>query len=192
MEDRIAIFGYSTLILDAGPDLQPLIIERIPHPSPRPVEFSRLSRHRGNAPALAFSETGGVVNGQIMVLDLPDTDEKRDKVAHSLWLREGRPPWAAIRQTEMAGFKTVFYIDIEPNIPNPSPRLLADFAINSVAKCAELGQAKNGIRYLRDCIKAGIETPLTQAYMEAILAKLNAKDLEEAERIALSRIAKKA
>lgn len=189
MEDRIAIYGYGSLLADAGPDLQPLIIERIPHPSPRPVEYARLSRSRGNAPAVAFFDRGGIVTGQILVLDLPDTEDAREKVAHSLWLREGRPPRAAIRTMSAAGVKTVFYCDLEPTIPNPVPKLLADFAIESVAKCAEAGAPhRNGIRYLRDCLEVGVVTPLSYAYADAIMAKLKAKDLKEAEEIALSRL----
>ncbi|MCL6614027.1 MAG: hypothetical protein K6U03_05355 [Firmicutes bacterium] len=192
MEGKIAIYGYGSLLVDAGPDLQPLIIERIPHPSPRPVEYARLSRSRGNAPAVAFFDRGGIVTGQILVLDLPDTEEAREKVAHSLWLREGRPPRAAIRTMSAAGIKTVFYCDLEPTIPNPTPRLLADFAIESVAKCAEAGvPSRNGIRYLRDCLEVGVVTPLSHAYADAILAKLKAKDLKEAEEIALARLEKK-
>lgn len=192
MEDRIAIYGYGTLLVDAGPDLQPLIVDRIPHPSPRPVEYARLSKSRGNSPAVAFTDQGGIVTGQILVLDLPDTQEKRDKVANSLWIREGRPPWAAIRTMSAAGIKTIYYVDLEPTIPNPNPKLLADLAITSVAKCAEMGNvAKNGIRYLREAMGVGVVTPLTPAYEEAILAKLRAKDLIEAEEIALARIARK-
>ncbi|MGE5598245.1 MAG: hypothetical protein ACM3XS_02555 [Bacteroidota bacterium] len=192
MEGKIAIYGYGSVLIDAGPDLQPLILERIPFPSPRPVEYARLSKSRGNAPAVAFYDGGGIVTGQILVLDLPDTQEKRDKVANSLWIREGRPPWAAIRTMSMAGIATVFYVDLEPNIPSPSPKLLADFAIASVAKCAEAGQVeRNGIRYLRENLRIGVITPLSRAYEEALLAKLRAKDLEEAERIALSRMGTK-
>ncbi len=188
MEDRLAIYGYGSLLIDAGEDLQPLICERISHPSPRPVEYARLSRSRGNAPAVAFTDVGGVVNGQILVLDLPDTEEKRDKVSHSLWIREGRPPWAAIRTMAAGGIKTVFYVDLEPTLPNPNPRLLVDFAVASVAKCRETGQTnKNGIRYLRDNLAIGVVTPLSRAYEEAILAKLHAKDLYEAEEIAIAK-----
>ncbi|MGE5550925.1 MAG: hypothetical protein ACM3ZC_10395 [Bacteroidota bacterium] len=191
MGGRLAIYGYGSLLVDAGPDLQPFIAERIPFPSPRPVEYARLSRSRGNSPAVAFYDGGGIVTGQVLVLDLPDTEESRDKVAHSLWLREGRPPRAAIRSMSAAGIDTVFYVDLEPNIPNPSPKLLADFAINSVAKCAETGNIeRNGIRYLRECLEIGVVTPLSPAYAEAILAKLRAKDLTEAEAIAVSRIGK--
>ena len=187
--DKIAVYGYASILIDAGPDLQPLIVDRIPHPSPRPVEFARFSRTRGNAPALAFFARGGVVTGQILVLDLPDTEEMRDKVSHSLWLREGRPPKAAIRTMSAAGINTVFYMDLEPNIPNPVPKLLAEFAIESVAKCAEMGaMERNGIRYLRQCLEIGVVTPLSRAYEEAILNKLQAKDLTEAEDIAIAKL----
>ena len=189
MANRVAIYGYGSLVIDAGPDLQPLICERIPFPSPRPVEYARLSRSRGNAPAVAFFDGGGTVTGQILVLDLPDTEETRDKVSHSLWLREGRPPKASIRSMSAAGIDAVFYCDLEPNIPNVNPRLLADFAITSVAKCAEAGYVeRNGIRYLRQNLEAEIVTPLSRAYEEALLAKLRAKDLSEAEEIAIARL----
>lgn len=186
--NNLAIYGYGSLLVDAGPDLQPLIVERVPHPSPRPVEYARLSRSRGNAPAVAFADVGGIVTGQILVLDLPDTPETRDKVSHSLWLREGRPPKAAIRTMSAGGFDTVFYVDLEPTIPNPTPKLLADFAIASVAKCVEAGTPQfNGLRYLRENLAIGVVTPLSRAYEEAILAKVRAKDLSEAEEILLAR-----
>ncbi|MGE5529654.1 MAG: hypothetical protein ACM3X6_11010 [Patescibacteria group bacterium] len=186
--ERLAVYGYGSLLVDAGSDLQPLIVERIPHPSPRPVEYARLSRSRGNAPAAAFTDMGGIVTGQILVLDLPDTEETRDKVSHSLWLREGRPPRAAIRTMSAGPIKTVFYVDLEPNIPNPTPKLLADFAIASVARCMEMGAPeRNGIRYLRETRAIGVITPLSDAYTETVLARLKASDLEEAERIAINR-----
>ena len=189
--NKLAVYGYGSVLVDAGPELQPLILDRIPFPSPRPVEYARLSKSRGGAPAVAFYDGGGIVTGQILVLDLPDTDEKRDKVMHSLWRREGRPPWAAIRTMSAAGIQTVIYADLEANMPNPNPKLMADFAINSVAKCAELGDIdKNGIRYLRDNIAIGVITPLTEAYQEALLTKLRAKDLSQAEEIATARIVK--
>ena len=189
MEGKLAVYGYGSLMVDAGPDLQPLIIERIPHPSPRPVEYARLSRSRGNSPAVAFTDIGGIVTGQVLVLDLLDTEDARDKVSHSLWLREGRPPRAAIRIMSAAGIDAVFYVDLEPSIPSPAPRLLADFAIASVAKCAELGiAAQNGIAYLRNNLEMGVVTPLSHGYEEAILAKLKAKDLQEAEEIAIAKI----
>jgi len=177
-------------MIDAGPDLQPLIIERITHPSPRPVEYARLSRHRGNAPALTFFERGGTVNGQIMVLDLDDREEMRNRVSRLLWLREGKPPLASIRTMSLGGFATVYYVDIDPSV-EPNPRLLADFAVASVAKCMEIGQIElNGIRYLRDCLAAGIVTPLSKTYEQAVLTKTLAKNLTEAEEKTTAKVKK--
>jgi hypothetical protein len=50
-------------------------------------------------------------------------------------------------------------------------------AIRSVQTAAD---AKNGITYLIDAIKCGIETPLTLAYRDEILRLTNTPSLDEA------------
>jgi hypothetical protein len=79
----------------------------------------------------------------------------------------------------MCDLDHVLFTDFNPNgkLDHPDPRVLAQAAIDSVAK-APIG--KDGISYLIDNIKADIVTTLTPRYRESVLALTNASDLAEA------------
>lgn len=62
-------------------------------------------------------------------------------------------------------------------IPSPTARELAEHAIRSVEAADE---GKDGITYLINAIKCGIETPLTPAYKAEIVRQTNANSLEKA------------
>jgi hypothetical protein len=130
------------------------------------------------------------VAAEILVLDDSVTvDEARDM----LWRRERRKVGNGERYVEGSSansvlvrqfsedphVSTVLYTDFNDvgKIPNPTARELADYAIRSV-EAAEVG--KDGITYLINAIKSGIETPLTRAYRDEIMRLTNTPTLEEA------------
>ena len=64
------------------------------------------------------------------------------------------------------------------NLKEISPDILADLAIESF-KSNEVEKGRDGISYLKNNIDNNIITPLTEEYRNAILKKMNAKNLEE-------------
>jgi len=182
-QDNIGIYGYGSLLKDAGEKIEPRVIGRIPISSPWPIEYARRSNLWGGGPTLALHQTGGKVQGQILVLSV-----QSDALSHVReWLREreGNPPLAWIREMELGGFNRVLYCDLEPTLSEADikPDSLARFAIESV----RIKPDKNGIRYLRRNIEQTVITPLTYAYRDAILRQCGAKNLLEAEKVLLER-----
>ena len=76
---------------------------------------------------------------------------------------------------------TVVYTNFHDagKILSPTARELAEHAIHSVEVADE---GMDGITYLINAMKYGIETPLTQAYRDEILRQANSPTLEEALR----------
>jgi hypothetical protein len=182
-QDNVGIYGYGSLLKDAGANIESRIIGRIPFSSPWPIEYVRLSNLWGGGPTLALHQTGGKVEGQILVLSV-----QSDALSHVReWLREreGNPPLAWIKEMELGGFNRVLYCDLEPTLSEADikPDSLARFAIESV----RIKPDKNGIRYLRQNIERNLITPFTYAYRDQILRQSGAKDLLEAEKVLLER-----
>jgi hypothetical protein len=186
----IGILAYGSLIVDPGVEIGPLIVSRVQTVTPFPVEYARLSRNRGGAPTLVPHADGCPVRAELLVLlDNVSLIEARSL----LWRRETRKEGTGEEYLERAssnavlvrdslgicGLEHVFYTDFNANgkIDDPNPRVLAEAAIDSVAK-APIG--RDGISYLTDNIQADIITPLTPLYRESILALTNASDLPEA------------
>ena len=182
-QDNIGIYGYGSLLKDAGEKIEPRVIGRIPISSPWPIEYARRSNLWGDGPTLVLHQTGGKVEGQILVLSV-----QSDALSHVReWLREreGNPPLAWIKEMELGGFNRVLYCDLEPTLSEADikPDSLARFAIESV----RIKPDKNGIRYLRQNIERNLITPLTYVYRDAILRLSGTKDLLEAEKVLLER-----
>jgi hypothetical protein len=106
-----------------------------------------------------------------------------------LYRREtGRPPgtgagaaagWIA-ELTGFAGIGACLYTALEANIPPPlTAAKLADLAVRSAA-CPSGAERRDGISYLQQQKRRGIETPLMPGYEEAILQHTGARDLEDA------------
>lgn len=74
---------------------------------------------------------------------------------------------------------TILYTNFHDagKIQNPTASDLAARAIQSVAPA---DNGKDGISYLANAIKCGIQTPLTRAYRDEILRQTNTPTLEEA------------
>jgi len=179
--DNIGIYGYGSLLKDAGEKIEPRVIGRIPISSPWPIEYARRSNLWGDGPTLVLHQTGGKVEGQILVLSV-QSDALSD-VREWLREREGKPPQSWIKEMKLDGLDYVLYCDLEPtlNEADIKPDSLANFAIESVGNKPD----KNGIKYLRSNIELGVITPLTFAYRDAILRQSGAKDLVQAEKILL-------
>lgn len=178
----LAVFAYGSLIDDPG-GLAPLIAAREPADSPFGVEYARKAISRGGAPSLAPFEGGGTVRGQLLRLDVADDAGGRTLVDDLLRERERAPADVAelLRWTEMRGSRTA-YVALPITIPAPEPALLAELALASVSALLVAGEVeRNGIRYLRNAIAAGVHTPLTTAYHDAVLRRTGAADLHEAE-----------
>jgi hypothetical protein len=173
----LAIFGYGSLLAEPGEMISSHIVARVPYPSPWPIEYARRANLRGDGPTLVLYETGGIVRGQLLVLDLHK--DRLAELTEWLWQREGRPPRELLRQMECDEFDLVLYCDLEATLKDEeiNAESLAQFAIDSVAK----NPARNGIRYLAGNIEHGIITPLTYAYRDEILHRTGTTSLSAAE-----------
>jgi cation transport regulator ChaC len=178
--DNLAIFAYGSLLSDPGEKIAARIIARVPYPSPWPIEYARRATMRGHGPTLVIHETGGIVQGQLLVLDLEA--KALEELREWLWEREGRPPRERLKAMECGRFGCVLYCDLESTLRDEeiNPDSLAAFAIASVRQ----SPARNAIRYLAQNIEQGIITPLTCTYHDAILRLTGTIDLREAEMIA--------
>jgi hypothetical protein len=181
MNSPVAIYAYGSLLVDPGEHLRERIVEGVCFPSPWPIEYARTSSSRGGAPTLTIHSKGAPVQGKLLVLDPAVTPKEAEQW---LWEREGRPCRQAIKRTALGTYQCVFYCALAANIADEelTPDHLAELAVASVAREPE----RNGIRYLRECVGCGIHTPLTSAYVGAVLRRTRASDLVEAERMASS------
>jgi hypothetical protein len=186
----VAILAYGSLQDDPGPELKPLIRDRKRIQTPFPVEYGRESRGRCGAPTLIPLECGAPVEATLLILD-PSVpiEAARDM----LWRRETRrarggytPPinptnnYVLIEEyTDFAGVETVLATRIGPNIAPLTPGELARRAIAS-ARSRDVEDGEDGISYLIRARSYGVETPLTGAYVRAILDETNANNLEQA------------
>lgn len=190
----IAILAYGSLIEDPGKELKPLFTRCIkPVQTPFSVEFACSSGTRDGAPTLVPVDVGGAtVGGVLLVLD---ATVDRAKAEDLLWRRETRnectdkpyprtsnpgPNSVLIKCVcNFAGFETVLYTWIAPNIERLSPDRLAELAICSARRSAG-AKRMDGISYLNSIIDAGISTPLSSKYEAAILEKTGAANLNDA------------
>ncbi|KKK87891.1 hypothetical protein LCGC14_2748700 [marine sediment metagenome] len=190
MPHKIGILAYGSLIDKPGDELEPLIEDKIECKTPFPVEFARKSGTCHYASTLVPYEKGCHVSALILVLK--DTVSETE-ATHMLWRRERgkkgeysfpkNPDKNTVVIESLKDFHdvaTVLYTCIGSNIKLPlTPRKLAELAIESAR--TESGRDNNdGISYLKDAIKNGIETPLTGDYKEAILRQLEVDSLEAA------------
>ena len=190
---RIGILAFGSLIHDPGAELKPRIAMRIKTKTPFCVEYGRYSgKTRGGAPTLVPHPQGSPVAAEIFVLDDDVTIEEATNI---LWRREtGR---IGTGETYTRGtstdsvlvdrfaddhcVETVLYTDFNAagKIDHPTAVALAEHAIHSVTEAQE---GKDGITYLADATRCGIETPLTAAYRAEILRQADTTSLQEALR----------
>ncbi len=196
--DRIGILAYGSLIEDPGCEIGPLIEQRIEGvETPFNIEFSRKSSSRDNAPTVVPVEKDGApVKATILVLN---NEIELEKAMDLVWRRETRkektekhyqfPKNPSVNQvvveniTDFNGIKNVLYTKIGANIESPTPKLLAELAVNS-AKTKSGKNGKDGISYLISLKRQSIVTPLMEEYEKQILFMLKASSLEEAHEMA--------
>ncbi len=191
---RLAILAYGSLIDAPGVELDDVITDRITNIlTPFRVEYARSSQTRGGAPTLVPVTAGGARVGASLLVLQGDVDvaDARDM----LWRRETgqtdrnrqyRPPDPVTPSTvvvqehpELGGIDLVLSTRIASNIDPLTANHLADLAIASVQ--TEAGaRGRDGISYLINATLAGIRTPLTEPYREAILARTGIPTLYEA------------
>lgn len=188
---KIGILAYGSLITDPGAELLPLIRFRIKTETPFPVEYGRISQSRGGAPTLVPHPAGATVHAEILVLDDSiSIEQARDIMFRREIHRVGSdrvytpsedPNRVQIRTyTDCPWVEAVLYTDFNDGgkISAPIATELARAAIGSVRQAREAEQ--DGISYLIQARNSGIDTPITKAYVEAILRQTGAGSLSEA------------
>jgi hypothetical protein len=186
----VGIMAYGSLRRDPGTEIEPFIVNRLDTVTPFFVEFARLSQTRGGGATVVPHPAGGPVHAEVLVLsDAVSLSEAKDM----LWRRETRkvgsgefypegdsPNSVLVRDAQMYhDIEHVLYTDFHPSgkLYKPNPAELAQAAVASVAK-AQPGM--DGISYLTDLIEQDVLTPLTQPYVDNILALTATSNLEEA------------
>jgi hypothetical protein len=187
---NVGILAFGSLINDPGDELKSRIVSAIKTQTPFPVEYGRYSEGtRGGGPTLVPHQMGSPVAAEILVLDDTVTVNEATNI---LWRRETRKTGAEIyaegaspksvlvrRFNDDPRVSTILYTNFHDagKISNPTVRELAEHAIHSVEIAAK---GMDGITYLINAIKCGIETPLTRAFRDEILRQTNTPTLEEA------------
>jgi hypothetical protein len=188
MADMVGILAYGSLIGDPGAEIEPHITRRISCRTPFKLEFARASRTRKGGPTLVPYKDGSEVAAQILLVDL-----SLKEATNRLYRRETRntdpntfyvPPKIMTLNTvvveslrSVEGVETVLYTKIGPNIEEPTAIKLAELAVNSARA---LQDGKDGISYLINAKRFGIQTPLTPNYETEILRLTGTDSLEAA------------
>jgi hypothetical protein len=175
-KDTVAILAYGSLLCDS-PQIKPHVRGTICEQLPFGMEYTHSSDIRGNAPVLVRRQKAEPVLGRLIVLDKEAS--AIEEVRQWLWEIEAQPESSIIKVITING-RPIVFADLEPNIPEEylSPDILAELAIASVS----IAKDGNGIGYLSDNLSAGVTTPFSAAYREAVLKKTKARNLGEAER----------
>ena len=192
MSATVGILAYGSLLSAPDVEIKHAWVDTIKKvETPFHVEFARKSRERGNAPTLVPVKDGGAtVAGSIYVLNVPE-----DEGAHILYRQEinrvgskkrydpvaaTKPGFVKVRRLcRFRGVDVVLYTEIEANINPLTAKSLARLAIRSVARA---DKGRDGISYLIDAKRNGIETPLADGYEAEILRQSGRASLEESLR----------
>jgi hypothetical protein len=188
MAETVGILAYGSLIGEPGREIESHITRRISCRTPFKVEFARTSRTRNGGPTLVPYDTGAQVAAQILVVDLP-LKEAMDR----LYRRETRkigtntsyvPPKVATPNmvvvetiSPFESIDAVLYTRIGANIEGLTATRLAELAVES-ARVRQDGS--DGISYLMNSKKCGIQTPLSPDYEKEILRLADTDSLEAA------------
>lgn len=211
MSHHLAVLAYGSLLADPGAELVPVIVDRRPVQTPFAVEYARCSSSRAGAPTLVKMEEPGIgapVQAQLLLLH---DDATVEAARHMLYRREtnrvgeksvtydderqrkrrnaGKDAIVIETLWDFEGVRAVLYADLLPSddsllddaiSPEDKANKLACLARQSVTRETFCSQ-RDGIRYLADAIRHGIQTPLTDLYRCAVLRLADdAPNLEEA------------
>lgn len=178
---RLAILAYGSLLHSPGA-LGPLITDVVPCRTPFPVEYGRASQRWNGGPVLVPHPGGAPVDGGLLLLaGHLELGEAADLLAE----REGLMSSRGILQVEVPHQdRLVLTCSLPRNLPAPdmTPAALARRAVGSVHPDGR----RNGVRYLAAALAAGVVTPRSAAYRDAVLEAAGAATLEQAERLLAS------
>jgi hypothetical protein len=192
IEASVGILAFGSLIDNPGAEIEAALVGRkLNVRTPFGVEFARRSNKRGGAPTLVPLERGGApVSAQILLVSVSE-QEAKDR----LWRREINKVGQGGHYTHHAnpGPNTLI-IDRYENYEQVSVVLAARFAATIVpltaARLADLAiesarlerTGRDGITYLIDAKRNGLLTPLSEAYEQEILRRIEVVDLNQALR----------
>jgi hypothetical protein len=192
---KVGILAYGSLIGEEGPELTPLIVERIDSETPFRIEFARSSKSRGYGPTLVPVASGGAsVKAKILVIDSAVTVETATNMLYRREMHDYEPqvtyrPKERPDQDDIVietlntfgTVETVLYTRIGANIPDLTAARLAELAIASVGRPRT---APDGISYLIAAKDNGIVTPLSPEYEREVLQQTQTASLLDALRAA--------
>ncbi|MBU4502272.1 MAG: hypothetical protein KKA79_06755 [Nanoarchaeota archaeon] len=189
--EHIAILAYGSLIWEPGEEIKQHIIAVVDCITPFNVEYAQRSyKSRGGAPTLTkISGIGNKTRAKLLVLDYHNTIEGKKKVYSLICQRENTPkkewndeaePPKPIYITNLEDYDSVFYCAFKGEPENTiTSENLVNWAKESVIACNKEGKIENnGVRYLINCYKNGVVTPLTEEYIQ----KLGGTNVEEIEK----------
>ena len=195
VKHKYGIFGFGSLITDPGEELAAATERREELETPFAIEYGRSSGTRGGAPTLVPVKSGGAkVKATVFVLKDSVSEQEAENI---LWRRETRQVGSgkqykrpknpgpnsvlAAYSTNLLGLDKIFYTDFSDSgkLSNPTASQLAQLAVDS-ARDPDVKEGMDGITYLMNARKAGIETPLTPAYEKEILRLTGSSSLQEA------------
>jgi hypothetical protein len=185
----VGILAFGSLVDNPGEELRPVLASRVSGvKTPFAIEFARSSRTRDGAPTLVPVDAGGArIEAAVLVLDGSISDEQaRDmlyrresgQVGGRATYRRSAAQWIG-QIRDFAGVDICLYAALEPNIAPLTAAHLAELAIQS-ATAPSGRERRDGISYLREQERRGVETPLTRPYEAEILRRTGARDLDDA------------
>jgi cation transport regulator ChaC len=192
MEASVGILAFGSLIDNPGAEIEAALVGRkLKIRTPFCVEFARSSTKRGGAPTLVPIQQGGApVLGQILMVNVSEQEAKNrlwrreiDKVGQGgHYIRQANPGLKTLtidRYENFEGVAVVLAARFAATIEPLTAARLAELAIESVRQ-EQTG--RDGITYLIDAKRNGITTPLSAAYEQEILRRVQALDLNDALR----------
>ena len=187
---KVGILAYGSLIPSPGAEIEGVRIDTKANVlTPFKVEFARSSKGRSGAPTVVpVSDGGKQVNAVIFEVSVP-----KEEAMHILYRREINRVGSARRYDPLGekgpcdvvidclenfeGFDVVLSTRIGANI---TPLTASELAARAIRSAREKDDGRDGISYLLDAKRHGIETPLSGAYEAEIKRQLNVTSLEEA------------
>ena len=174
----LAILAYGSLLHSPGA-IGPLVTGVVPCRTPFPVEYGRASQRWNGGPVLVPHPDGAPVDGGLLLLA---AHLELGQAADMLAEREGLLSSRGILQVDVPGEeRLVLTCSLPRNLPAPdiAPEALARRAVASVHPDGR----RNGVRYLAGALAAGVVTPRSLAYRDAVLSAAGAATLDDAERV---------
>jgi hypothetical protein len=184
---KVGILAFGSMVEHPGAELEAATVHRIEVVTPFSVEFARSSRTRDGAPTLVpVSEGGAHIPGSVLILDssVAVADARamlyRRETGRLADIKVGsRLGWIA-QLPDYENLNICLYAALEANIPPPlTAEKLAELALRSALGPSGT-KRRDGISYLEQQKRRGIETPLMRPYEEAVLVRLEAASLDEA------------